>query len=126
MSIGCTICKRSRVPPSIRGHCRALTSFRRCCHSGDPAPVDGRVQPPPVVLTQVPPTGPEPARRARRSAPGAPGKASAADADRGAAAELQRYRKAWVAARHNVAEAARALGLSRAQLAYRLKRGGLL
>ena len=78
------------------------------------------------VSTQVPPTGSEPARRARRSAPGAPGKAPAAGADALAAAELQRYRKAWVAARHNVAEAARALGLSRAQLAYRLKRGGLL
>lgn len=83
-------------------------------------------------LTQVSapglPSGPEPTRRARRSAPDAAGlpAVAATGRDAGAAAELQRYRKAWVAARHNVAEAARALGLSRAQLAYRLKRGGLL
>lgn len=85
-------------------------------------------------LTQVPAQGltPEPNRRVRRSAPsvqgapGGPGKPTPAATDARAAAELQRYRKAWVAARHNVAEAARALGLSRAQLAYRLKRGGLL
>lgn len=38
----------------------------------------------------------------------------------------QRYRKALVAARYNISEASRALGLTRAQLAYRLKRGGIL
>lgn len=68
------------------------------------------------VPGEVPAAGAEPQRRTRRPAPDTPGPA----------AELQRYRQAWVAARHNVAEAARALGLSRAQLAYRLKRGGLL
>ena len=36
------------------------------------------------------------------------------------------YRKALVSARYNVAEAARQLGLSRAQLAYRLKQHGLI
>lgn len=36
------------------------------------------------------------------------------------------YRKALVAARYNVSEAARQLGLSRAQLSYRLKRFGIL
>ncbi|WP_101049674.1 sigma-54-dependent Fis family transcriptional regulator [Macromonas nakdongensis] len=39
--------------------------------------------------------------------------------------EAQRYRNALVASRYNVAEAARQLGLSRAQLAYRLKRLGI-
>lgn len=39
--------------------------------------------------------------------------------------EAALYRKALVSARYNVAEAARQLGLSRAQLAYRLKRHGL-
>lgn len=39
--------------------------------------------------------------------------------------ESQKYRKALVAARYNLAEAARALGLSRAQLAYRLKKAGI-
>ncbi len=81
-------------------------------------------------LTQVPAPvltlDPEPTRHARRSPSAAAGKGTGAGRDAHAAAELQRYRKAWVAARHNVAEAARALGLSRAQLAYRLKRGGLL
>ena len=40
--------------------------------------------------------------------------------------EAAEYRRALVSARYNVAEAARRLGLSRAQLAYRLKRHGLL
>ena len=39
--------------------------------------------------------------------------------------ELQKYKKALVAARYNVAEAARNLNLSRAQLAYRLKSAGI-
>ena len=39
--------------------------------------------------------------------------------------EAARYRKALVSARYNVAEAARQLDLTRAQLAYRLKRLGL-
>jgi len=39
--------------------------------------------------------------------------------------EAQQYRNALVASRYNVAEAARQLGLTRAQLAYRLKRLGL-
>lgn len=42
------------------------------------------------------------------------------------AKELATYRKALVAARYNVAAAARQLGLTRAQLAYRLKRHGLV
>lgn len=37
----------------------------------------------------------------------------------------QKYRKALVAARYNMAEAARSLGLTRAQLSYRLKRAGI-
>lgn len=37
----------------------------------------------------------------------------------------QKYRKALVAARYNVAEAARSLNLTRAQLSYRLKRAGI-
>jgi two-component system, NtrC family, response regulator HydG len=37
----------------------------------------------------------------------------------------QKYRKALVAARYNVAEAARNLNLTRAQLSYRLKRAGI-
>ncbi|MEI7447939.1 MAG: helix-turn-helix domain-containing protein, partial [Burkholderiales bacterium] len=41
------------------------------------------------------------------------------------AQEGAEYRRALVAARYNVAEAARRLGLSRAQLAYRLKRHGI-
>ncbi len=40
--------------------------------------------------------------------------------------EGHHYRKALVAARYNVSEAARQLGLTRAQLSYRLKRFGLL
>jgi two-component system response regulator HydG len=40
--------------------------------------------------------------------------------------DAQRYRQALADARFNVAEAARALGLSRAQLAYRLKKLGAL
>lgn len=40
--------------------------------------------------------------------------------------EVAHYRKALLAARYNVAEAARRLGLTRAQLAYRLKRQGLI
>jgi DNA-binding NtrC family response regulator len=39
--------------------------------------------------------------------------------------DSQKYRKALVAARYNIAEAARALNLSRAQLAYRLKKAGI-
>lgn len=39
--------------------------------------------------------------------------------------EDQKYRKALVAARYNMAEAARSLGLTRAQLSYRLKRAGI-
>ncbi|MBN3813740.1 sigma-54-dependent Fis family transcriptional regulator [Paraburkholderia sp. Ac-20347] len=42
------------------------------------------------------------------------------------AKEVATYRKALVANRYNVAATARALGLTRAQLAYRLKRYGLL
>lgn len=42
-----------------------------------------------------------------------------------AAKEAAHYRRTLVAARYNVAEAARQLGLTRAQLAYRLKRHGL-
>ena len=41
------------------------------------------------------------------------------------ALDALRYRKALVSARYNVARAARDLGLTRAQLAYRLKRHGL-
>jgi two-component system response regulator HydG len=37
----------------------------------------------------------------------------------------QKYRKALVAARYNIAEAARSLNLTRAQLSYRLKRAGI-
>ena len=40
--------------------------------------------------------------------------------------EAAAYRRALVAARYNVAEAARTLGLTRAQMAYRLKRYGLV
>lgn len=40
--------------------------------------------------------------------------------------EASEYRRALVSARYNVAEAARRLGLTRAQLAYRLKRHGLI
>lgn len=39
--------------------------------------------------------------------------------------EAQKYRKALAAARYNVAEAARNLNLTRAQLSYRLKRAGI-
>lgn len=42
------------------------------------------------------------------------------------AKELVAYRKALASTRYNVAAAARALGLTRAQLAYRLKRHGLI
>jgi DNA-binding NtrC family response regulator len=47
-------------------------------------------------------------------------------AEAGATGNAERYREALVAARYNVSEAARRLGLTRAQLAYRLKRQGLL
>lgn len=40
--------------------------------------------------------------------------------------EVSEYRRALVSARYNVAEAARRLGLMRAQMAYRLKRHGLI
>ncbi len=40
--------------------------------------------------------------------------------------EVSEYRRALLSARYNVAEAARRLGLTRAQLAYRLKRHGLI
>lgn len=40
--------------------------------------------------------------------------------------EVATYRKALVAARYNIAEAARQLGLTRAQMAYRAKRLGIL
>ena len=39
--------------------------------------------------------------------------------------DVQKYRKALSAARYNVAEAARSLNLTRAQLSYRLKRAGI-
>ncbi|MEK8026853.1 sigma 54-interacting transcriptional regulator [Pseudaquabacterium rugosum] len=42
------------------------------------------------------------------------------------ASEASGYRKVLVAAKYNVSEAARQLGLTRAQLAYRLKRDGIL
>lgn len=76
--------------------------------------------------TQVAPPAPVLARRPRRWVHADSGEPVADANDGRAAAELQRYRKAWVAARYNVAAAARTLGLSRAQLAYRLKRAGLL
>lgn len=47
------------------------------------------------------------------------------DPPRGRGKEAAEYRSALVSARYNVAEAARRLGLTRAQLAYRLKRLGL-
>jgi transcriptional regulator with GAF, ATPase, and Fis domain len=58
----------------------------------------------------------EQAALAGRHAPGAQGGEVDADA----------YRDALVAARYNVSAAARALGLSRAQMSYRLRRLGLL
>ncbi|NIC40280.1 sigma-54-dependent Fis family transcriptional regulator [Aquabacterium sp. A08] len=60
------------------------------------------------------------------AAPPAPGRgARAAPRSAEARQEAQRYRNALVAHRYNVAETARQLGLTRAQLAYRLKRLGL-
>lgn len=61
--------------------------------------------------------GPVRGRTAPRAGPPA--------APRGAAREAAEYRRVLVSARYNVAEAARRLGLTRAQLAYRLKRHGL-
>lgn len=49
-----------------------------------------------------------------------------ATASVGTGKEIAEYRRTLVSARYNVAEAARRLGLSRAQMAYRLKRHGLL
>ena len=46
---------RTRLP-SGRDQMRPLTSLSRRCHSGEAEPVEGTVQPPPVVITQVPPT----------------------------------------------------------------------
>lgn len=64
---------------------------------------------------------PEPRQTQRLAKPGASSVARG-----GAGKEIAEYRRALVSARYNVAEAARRLGLSRAQLAYRLKRHGLL
>ncbi len=72
----------------------------------------GRLTAAPIVEA-----GPGVARGGRqRDAPGTPSAAGK---------EAAAYRNALVSARYNVAEAARRLGLSRAQLAYRLKRHGL-
>lgn len=54
------------------------------------------------------------------------GKSSRAASSRGHGKELAQYRRELVSARYNVAEAARRMGLTRAQMAYRLKRFGLL
>ena len=53
-------------------------------------------------------------------------RAPTTDSPRGSNKEAAEYRRALVSARYNVAEAARRLGLTRAQLAYRLKIHGLL
>jgi DNA-binding NtrC family response regulator len=66
-----------------------------------------------------------PRREAKARVPGEPGSAPRSGA-REAAREAAEYRRAFVAARYNVAEAARRLGLTRAQLDYRLKRHGLV
>lgn len=71
-------------------------------------------------LTQAPALDATLAGRARKSAP-APARASASEGR-----PANEYRKALVAARYNVAEAARQVGLTRAQMAYRLKRLGLI
>ncbi|EWS54138.1 MULTISPECIES: hypothetical protein [unclassified Methylibium] len=49
-------------------------------------------------------------------------RAGPSDRPRGNGKEVAEYRRALIAARHNVAEVAQRLGLMRAQLAHRLKR----
>ena len=65
----------------------------------------------------------EPAPRAARS-PAKDGSAAVRPASSGK--QAAEYRSALVSARYNVSEAARRLGLTRAQMAYRLKRLGLI
>ena len=64
----------------------------------------------------------EPARRFTRLS----AKQEEPAALRSSGKETAEYRRTLVSARYNVAEAARRLGLTRAQLAYRLKRHGIL
>ncbi|NDY94065.1 sigma-54-dependent Fis family transcriptional regulator [Ideonella livida] len=66
-----------------------------------------------------------PAPRGPRGAAAADPVAASPAGGASAAAEASRYRKALVAHKYNVSEAARHLGLTRAQLAYRLKRHGI-
>ncbi|MGY0194313.1 sigma 54-interacting transcriptional regulator [Leptothrix sp. BB-4] len=80
--------------------------------------VGGRLAESPGVAPERPAKS-EKARRPDTGHEAAPPARSAAASDAAA------YRKALIAARYNVAEAARQLGLSRAQLAYRLKRLGV-
>ena len=61
-----------------------------------------------------------------RPQPASTAKAEATSSLRSTGREAAEYRRALVSARYNVAEAARRLGLTRAQLAYRLKRHGLI
>lgn len=56
----------------------------------------------------------------------ATGKSRGSTRKSSATADSSSYRKALVSARYNVSEAARQLGLTRAQLSYRLKRHGIL
>ena len=79
----------------------------------------GRLTEAPVIESDL---AQEPAR-SRRGAVSPPARSIA---DTTSSTEAATYRKALLSARYNVAEAARRLGLSRAQLAYRLKRHGLL
>lgn len=77
-------------------------------------------------LVEAPQAAPEAAPpAARRPLRQAPAHTPATDR-RAAGKEASEYRRALVSARYNVAAAARQLGLTRAQLAYRLKRHGLL
>ena len=76
---------------------------------------NGHLTEPPMPAPLHTPTG--------RVAPGR--QAPTARSDKTDQREAQRYRNALVSARYNVAAAARQLGLTRAQLAYRLKRLGL-
>jgi two-component system, NtrC family, response regulator HydG len=75
----------------------------------------GRLIVAPQSTEEVMPSAPKPGiPKGPEAAPKASGK------------EVAEYRRALVSARYNVAEAARRLGLTRAQLAYRLKRYGLI
>ena len=68
----------------------------------------------------------QPSEESTRREPRSSKKVANTDLQLPSGKEVAEYRRALISARYNVAEAARRLGLTRAQLAYRLKRHGLL